>query len=310
MPAFQLKSKHRISLRRTLDIQIPALEWKPLSENLYKTIYVVGRKHVEIMITQNNGNSVIFSWKSASDRINGTVLSNLKGIFTFFMDEINVGTSPVLTELKKHYNDVYYMKTSPYRALLVSILSQNKTGNATRAAFFNLLRVLGEVSPKGILELDENTMREAIRIAGPYKTRYIIGSAREIIENWGGDLASIVNLPTDEALSALTGLPGVAHKTASCVLVYSRLRNDVFPIDTHLWRVVQRLGLVAIKTKSQTALTRQKIVTELRASIPDAGYAHLFFVMLGREYCHARKPFCIRCPLQKICPRCGVNDIP
>ena len=115
-------------------------------------------------------------------------------------------------------------------------------------------------------------------------------------------------MPTDEALSALVQLPGVGHKTASCVLVYSGLKKEALPIDTHLQRVVRRLRLAKVPGKSLTKLNRERMIAQIQKEIPDAGYAHLLFVMLGREYCSARNPKCSGCPLREICPSKGMRS--
>lgn len=113
---------------------------------------------------------------------------------------------------------------------------------------------------------------------------------------------------TDEALSALVQLPGVGHKTASCVLTYSGLKKEALPIDTHLNRVVRRLRLAKIPGKSLTKLNRERMITQIQKEIPDAGYAHLLFVMLGREYCSTRSPKCFDCPLGEICLSKGIRS--
>jgi len=302
MAKFNIEFKHKISLRKTFDIQIPALEWLPISEGVYKTIYLKNNHHINVTLWQKSDNTLTFSWDDVSDNINEEVISYIRKTFVFFMDQIDVGMNHNLISLQKYYSDVCYLKTDPFRALLVTILSQNKTGEMTRKAFFNLLKALKTFSPHGVLQLGEDKLKDTIRICGPYKTKYIIESSKMIIEYWNGDLTSIIKSPTDVALNVLTKFPGVAHKTAACVLVYAGLKNDIFPIDTHLWRVIQRLGLVTIINESLTPSVRQKIITQLRDSIPDVGYAHLFFVMLGRDFCFAKNPLCESCPLKTTCP--------
>ncbi len=302
MPNFNLTFKHKMSIKKTFDIQIPALEWLPVSEKIYKSIYIVDDNHIDIIVTQKDDKTLIFSWDSISRDINREIRSHIRKSFVFFMDQIDVGTDTNLEILRRYYNDVCYLQADPFRALIVTILSQNKTGEMTRKAFFNLLKILKNFSPYGILQLGEDRLKDAIRIGGPYKAKYIIESCNMIINDWKGNLNDVIKLPTNDALEALTRLPGVAHKTAACVLVYAGLKNDILPIDTHLWRVVQRLGLVTIKNKTLSSAVRQQMITQLQSCIPDAGYAHLFFVMLGREFCFAKNPLCVNCPLQITCP--------
>jgi len=303
---FELEMNHSISLRKTFDIEIPALEWIPLSENFYKTLYIINNKKIEIKLTKKQNSSLLFSWKNQTENMNNKIISNITSTFAFFMDKIDVGTNPILLALQKYYSDVCYMKATPFNSLLVTILSQNKTGEATRRAFSNLLYVLQQLSPEGILRTKKIALENAIRIAGPYKVKYLIKSSEQILSYWGGNISQVVELPTDQALSSLIKLPGVSYKTAACVLVFSALKKDIVPIDTHLLRVTQRLGLINIKNKSLTSSTYMQINTCLKSKIPDAGYAHLLFVMLGRDYCYARNPVCNNCPLLNICPRINI----
>lgn len=111
--------------------------------------------------------------------MNKRVISKIQNIFTFFMDEIDAGKNPLVIALQNYYGDVCYMQTSPFNALLVTILSQNKTGEATRKAYFSLSSVAEEISPEGVLKLDKRILKNAIRIAGPYKLKYLIETSKK-----------------------------------------------------------------------------------------------------------------------------------
>lgn len=101
----------------------------------------------------------------------------------------------------------------------------------------------------------------------------------------------------------LCTLPGVARKTAACVLLFAYGLQDV-PVDTHVGRVGTRLGLFPEKASFETM---HDMIT---AWTPD-GQAHPEHVNLlrhGRRLCHKRLPECSVCPLADICPRVGVTD--
>ena len=100
-----------------------------------------------------------------------------------------------------------------------------------------------------------------------------------------------------EALAALTALPGVGPKTASCVLLFA-LGVPVMPVDTHVHRVCTRLGLLAPRTSPDAA---HAILTELTPD-EDMLEAHLLLIAHGRRTCRARRPACERCPLLDGCP--------
>ena len=108
--------------------------------------------------------------------------------------------------------------------------------------------------------------------------------------------------PDDEVERYLTSLPGVARKTALCVMLYT-LERDVLPVDTHVWRVAQRLGLAPAGEWSggRGRALEAAIPRELRGSL------HVTIVAHGREVCRARTPSCGNCTLADLCPTDGPN---
>ena len=301
MVNFNLKLDQKISLYKTLDIQIPALEWLRVSKESYRTIYLIGKKRIEILVKQKSDNLLTFSWNISSKSLNDEIKLRIRNSFGFPLKNIKVGTNKNLLILQRYYDDLFFMKTEPFKALLVTILSQNKTGEATRKAFFELSKELNSFSPTAIINLGEKKLKRLIRTAGPYKTRYLIESSKRIISDFGGSLEEIMKMPIEKALNSLIMLPGVAYKTAACVLNYAGQRKDVVPVDTHLGRVVQRIGLLKINRKIITPSVRREIENQFTNEIPNAGFVHLFFIMLGRELCFAKNPLCSKCPLQKTC---------
>ena len=100
----------------------------------------------------------------------------------------------------------------------------------------------------------------------------------------------------------LTSLPGVARKTALCVMLYA-LGRDVLPVDTHVWRVAQRLGLASPGKWSEDRgrALEAAIPKELRGSL------HVTMIAHGRQVCRARTPDCGRCLLADLCPAAAPN---
>jgi len=111
------------------------------------------------------------------------------------------------------------------------------------------------------------------------------------------DLSFLRELPLSEAKSWLRQLPGVGPKTAGCVLLFS-LGMPALPVDTHVFRVARRLGLIDSKA------TPEKAHDVLEALIPaEEIYAfHLYLIEHGRRICKARRPRCHLCVLQQVCP--------
>ncbi|CUU10548.1 HhH-GPD superfamily base excision DNA repair protein, partial [Candidatus Kryptobacter tengchongensis] len=109
------------------------------------------------------------------------------------------------------------------------------------------------------------------------------------------DLNFLKNLSVEDGIKFLTSFKGVGLKTAGCVLLFGFGKN-VFPVDTHIHRILNRTGIVKTKTPDETFLKVQKL-------IPD-GYAyqlHTGLIKFGRMICKAREPLCGICPIYRIC---------
>jgi len=300
MGEYYLNLDHDIDLKKTMDIEIPALEWIPFNDG-FQTVWYINGKPVYINMKQIAPRKLYFCYddKYVDDEY---IHKRIRNLFPFYLDQVNTGSLKIIQELANYYRNVAYMKSiDPFRSLIVTILSQNKTGEATRSAFFNLAKNV-EISPLKLSEIDENYLRNLIREAGPYKAKFIIKISEILKDKFGGNLSNILLLPTDEALKILTSLPGVGHKTAACVIVYAALKKDILPVDTHLRRVTYRIGLYNTDIPF-SKVKKEVIINHLLSIIPDAGYAHLYFVLLGREFCHSRKPLCNNCPINNLCKK-------
>ena len=99
-------------------------------------------------------------------------------------------------------------------------------------------------------------------------------------------------------------LPGVGMKTASCVLLFS-LGIPALPVDTHVYRVSQRLGLFDNKMSvNQAHVYLEGIVPQ------DMAYEfHILLIEHGRRTCKARNPYCSKCVLQAICPSSSLFNV-
>ena len=111
------------------------------------------------------------------------------------------------------------------------------------------------------------------------------------------NLNRLYSLNDAEAEAYLASLPGVGKKVARCVMLYSLGRN-VFPVDTHVLRVLKRLGL------AEEALSLQRAQDALQVAVPESiRYTlHVNLVVHGRTICRARAPRCAECVLAEQCP--------
>ncbi|MBL8103424.1 MAG: endonuclease III [Anaerolineales bacterium] len=181
--------------------------------------------------------------------------------------------------------------------LVSTILSQN-TNDVNRDRAFEALRARFPTW-EAVRDAKEKEVIEAIRVAGlaNQKGPRIQQVLRAITEERGSlDLQFLADLPIEEARAWLTKFNGVGPKTAAIVLCFS-LGRPAFPVDTHVYRVTGRLGLRPEKMNVEQAHPYLESVFP-----PETYYAaHLNIIRLGREVCHARKPNCPSCPVNKLC---------
>jgi endonuclease-3 len=185
----------------------------------------------------------------------------------------------------------------PLDELVLTILSQN-TSDRNSGRAFRLLKA-AYPSYEAVLEAPVPELYEVIKPAGlgNIKAPRIQAVLAEILRRRGSlDLDFLRDLPMAEARAWLTSLPGIGPKTAACVLCFA-CDMPALPVDTHVHRVAQRLGLIGPKVNADAAhdLLEQAVA-------PDDVYEfHVNMILHGRQICHALRPECPRCPLADIC---------
>jgi endonuclease-3 len=187
---------------------------------------------------------------------------------------------------------------NPVAVLIKTILSQNTSDTNSLRAYDSL--VSSFPGWQAIAEAPNDDISIAIKHGGlsAVKAGYIKNALREIVTRTGNiELGFLGKLNLDEARNWLLQLPGVGLKTANCVLLFG-LDMPALPVDTHVYRVSQRLGLIDGRTPIDKAHhTLEKMVPR--------GEVYAFHVLLiehGRRTCRARNPKCDVCVLQDICP--------
>lgn len=143
-------------------------------------------------------------------------------------------------------------------------------------------------------------IEELIRPCGlsRQKAPRIIAALQRIRAEQGSiTLDFLRDMPRADALEYLQSIKGVGRKTASCVLLFS-LGVPALPVDTHVWRVAKRLGLITAKISAEAA---HEI---LEGIVPEADYLtfHVNVIAHGKAICTARTPKCLACVLAEICP--------
>ena len=199
-----------------------------------------------------------------------------------------------------------------------------KTMNSVKPPRMTALRELHEAengSPLSILigtilsarTRDENTSAVVKKLFSRYKTAHALASAKpvdveKIIKSTGFyrvkarriiEVASIINSKysgkVPQTIDKLLELPGVGRKTANCVLVYA-FDKPAIPVDTHVHRISNRLGLVQTKIPEETEI-------ELMKKIPREHWIRIndIFVMYGQNICKPISPMCAVCQIKKDC---------
>ena len=200
--------------------------------------------------------------------------------------------------LLKHYgNTVVERKMPPVDELVLTILSQN-TNDVNMHRAYKSLKAKYKTWDE-VLVTPEEELAKAIYSSGFFrvKAKRIQATLKEIKERTGDlDLSLLEDMSKTDATNWLTSLHGVGPKTAAIVLLFC-FDMPTLPVDTHVWRVSKRLGLVPMKT------SRERAQILLEGIVPKSCMFSLNhnLVKHGREVCKALKPRCTDCFLCKFC---------
>ncbi len=190
------------------------------------------------------------------------------------------------------------MVRDPVDVLIGTILSQN-TSDANSGRAFASLKASFQ-SWEAVASAPMGQIAEVIRCGGlsQIKAARIKQVLKQIKREQGRiSLDSLKSMNIAEAKDYLMRQPGVGHKTASCVLLFS-LGKPSLPVDTHIFRVAKRLGLISPK------VSIEKAHSLLQEQLPPSRVYqfHVHMIEHGRRICRARQPRCNRCILTGICP--------
>ncbi len=192
-------------------------------------------------------------------------------------------------------------RADPLSELIQAILSQNTSDVNSGRAFQSLMATFS--TWEMVAKASADDIAEAIKSGGlnRIKAERIKRILEWILDSRGSlDLEFLRELSIPEAKAWLKGLPGVGPKTAGCVLLFA-LGWPVLPVDTHVYRVSQRLGLINCKASPERA---HELLGEIVP--PQAIYQfHINILAHGRSVCRAQRPLCRDCVLGEVCPSNG-----
>ena len=195
----------------------------------------------------------------------------------------------ILKELARLYPDARpaLLYRSPYELLVAVVLSAQCTDERVNKVTDVLFREHN--TPQSMLALSQEELERYIYSCGFYhnKAKHILSASRDILERFGGEVPA--------TLQELQTLAGVGRKTAN--VVYSvAFGGDAIAVDTHVFRVSNRLGIA-------TGKTPEAVEEGLMKAIPQAEWskAHHYLIWHGRRVCHSQKPDCASCTLSRLC---------
>lgn len=169
-------------------------------------------------------------------------------------------------------------------AVMLSAQATDKSVNLATPALFAAMPDAATMAQK-----TPEDVEPFIKTIGLYrnKAKHAVGIAKALMERFNGEV--------QQTLKDLMSLPGVGEKTAKVVLNVA-FHKPFIPVDTHIFRVCQRTGLVQAKTANECS-------DKLEKSLPEEFRlgAHHWILLHGRYCCTARKPQCTKCPIADLC---------
>ena len=182
--------------------------------------------------------------------------------------------------------------------MLVSVILSQATSDVNSARTFDALK---ERFPNwdAVLRARESTVADTIRLGGlaNQKAAVIKNLLKQIKERRGSlDLSFLRDSTPEEAATYLSQFRGIGPKTVACTLLFA-CDQEIFPLDTHIFRVLRRVGLIPAKCSDEFAHAVMNRV------VPRGKFysLHVNLIRHGRKLCRPRDPVCERCPIVEYC---------
>ena len=214
-------------------------------------------------------------------------LKNIYKIIKLLKKQSKQFENPMATEIGERTKD-------PFLVLISCILSLRTKDTTTGPAAKRLFSLAD--NPADMLKLTKKQIEKAIFPVGfyPTKAKYILKTCKILINNYNG------KVPDSE--EELLKLSGIGRKCMGIVMNYGFGKNSHIPVDTHVFKVTNRLGWVKTKTPEKTEQALIKI-------IPRKYWHDLndLLVRHGQNICVPVSPFCSKCSIRKYCPRVGIT---
>lgn len=192
----------------------------------------------------------------------------------------------ILSELYKDARPALHYATA-YELLIAVILSAQCTDERVNKVTAELFKEHN--TPETMLLLSQEQLEKYIFSCGLYKSKaaHVLSATKDIVERFGGQVP--------ESFADLKSLAGVGQKTANVVSAVW-FDKDAIAVDTHVFRVSNRLGLADANTPLKTEEQLKKVIPQ-----KDWSKAHHWLIYHGRRVCHSQKPDCGNCALREYC---------
>lgn len=204
----------------------------------------------------------------------------------------------IVQNLENTFGKPYLKNKSNALSMLINIiLSQATSDSNSKRTFENLKKHFS--TWEKVLAADEIEIADAIRLGGlaNQKAKVIKELLRQIKEKHGSlSLGFLDEMTDEEARDYLSNFRGIGPKTIACTLLFA-LHKEVFPLDTHIFRVLKRMGVFPPKISDEKA---HRFLDRL---VPKGKFysLHVNLIRLGRKICRPQEPLCEQCPLVEYC---------
>ncbi len=204
----------------------------------------------------------------------------------------------IIQNLESMFGEPKLSRKSDPLAMLINIILSQATSDANSHRTFRNLKTEFK-NWDAVLAAPEGEIADAIRLGGlaNQKAKVIKDLLRQIKETHQKlSLKFVEKMSNEEARDFLTKFRGVGPKTVACTLLFAS-HKEVFPLDTHIFRILKRMGVLPEKISD---LNAHKLLDELVLS--GKFYSlHVNLIRLGKQICRPREPLCEQCPLIEYC---------
>ena len=204
----------------------------------------------------------------------------------------------IVQNLENTFGEPKLGKKSDVLSMLINIiLSQATTDTNSRRTFQNLKKKYKNWNE--VLEAETDEIADAIRLGGlaNQKAKVIKDLLMQIKKEHGSlSIKFLDKMPEEDARDYLLQFRGIGPKTVACALLFA-LHKEVFPLDTHIFRILRRMGILPEK------ITDAKAHKMLDKLAPHGKFysLHVNLIKLGKKICRPREPLCEQCPLIEYC---------